>query len=114
MKNAALAALGCVLLMSGWMVAQTSDAPKQADSAWTSKALVVFGKISNDGKTLLTDLDSEWAVSNPEIVKGLEGRLVRVKCFVDTEENRIRVLTVRKETGEFNYAARQADSAFRR
>jgi hypothetical protein len=55
------------------------------------------------------------SITNRETLKGLEGLLVRVKCFVDTEKNTIQVLSIRKETNELNYSSvRYSDSAFRR
>jgi hypothetical protein len=78
------------------------------------KALVVSGKVSNDGRTLLTDLDTEWNISNSEILKGREGSLVTLKCYVDSDRNQIRVLSVKTAQPETKYASRQGDSAFRR
>jgi hypothetical protein len=108
---AVLPVLACLLLTSG-SVAQQAE-PAGATANVPAKALVVFGKISDDGKKLISDIDSEWTVSNPEMLKGLEGHLVRLKCYVDTEKNRLRVLFVKKES-ELGYSARYADSAFRR
>jgi hypothetical protein len=86
------------------------------DSATAStKPLVVSGRVSADGKTLLTDIDSLWSVSNRETLKGHEGRMVRVKCFVNTEKNSIEILTVKRDDSDSNYTAiRYSDSAFRR
>jgi len=112
MKTCAVALLACVLATS--VAVRAQEAEKAPVSPSASKPLVVFGRISEDGKKLLSDLDSEWIVSNPEMLKGLEGRLVRVKCYVDSEKNRLRILFVKKENSELSYATRQADSAFRR
>jgi hypothetical protein len=92
----------------------SNDATSQAGTAMSTKPLVVLGKVSPDGKSLLTDIDSEWMVSNPELLKGKEGLHVTVKCYVDTGKNRIQILRVKKEEGEVKYAARYNDSAFRR
>ncbi len=113
MRTAVLAVVGCVLFTSGGLAAQQAGESTVVAPA-SSKPLLVLGRISDDGKRLMTDLDSEWTVSNPEMLKGLEGRVVRLKCYVDTEKNKIRVLVVKKESGELSFAARQADSAFRR
>ena len=72
------------------------------------------GKVSGDGKTLMTDIDSAWPVSNTDALKGHEGRWVTVRCYVDTDHGQIHVLSVRKEESELKYAARYADSVFRR
>jgi hypothetical protein len=63
---------------------------------------------------LVTDLDTEWTVSNADVLKGREGSLVTIKCYVDPDRNQIRVLSVRAAQPEPKIAARQSDSAFRR
>jgi hypothetical protein len=83
-------------------------------SSAAQKALTVSGRVSDDGKVLLTDIDSEWSVSNAEALRGQEGRMVVVRCYVDSEKNRIRVLSVKRGDSSTPYAARYADSAFRR
>ncbi len=113
MRIPKLAVLACLLSASGYVAAQ-QPAQATATASVPAKVLVVFGKVSKDGKTLISDIDSEWSVSNPEMLKGLEGTLVRLRCYVDTEKNKLRVLVVKKEASEFSYSARYADSAFRR
>ena len=78
----------------------------------TSKPLTVLGRVSDDGKTLVTDIDSEWAVSNVDALKGFEGRRVTVKCYVDSDRSRIHVLSAK--ASDVKYASRLGDSAFRR
>jgi hypothetical protein len=87
---------------------------KTDSSHAAAKVLVVFGKVSKDARTLLTDLDSEWKVANASLLKGYEDHLVRVRCYIDAENNQIHILSIKKESGEETYAARYADSAFRR
>jgi hypothetical protein len=108
------AKLALMLLMSGIVFSQEKAAPAQPDHGKAAKTLTVAGKVSDDGKSLFTDLDSEWAISNPGALKGHEGRLVTVKCYVDSGRNRIEIVSVKKNPGEENYAARTMDSAFRR
>ena len=106
-------ALMAVLLASTAVLAQEKSASKPEMAG--PKPLMVSGRVRNDGKALMTDIDSEWMVSNAEALKGHEGKLVRVKCYVDTAHNRMQILTVREDDGTSNYtAARYADSAFRR
>jgi len=103
------------LLLSTFATAQEHAAtPATAVTMPSTKALVVFGRVSHDARTLLSDLDSEWIVSNSESLKGHEGRLVKVKCFVDTERNKLSVLSVRDEESGARYATAYGDSAFRR
>ena len=84
--------------------------PEQA-AAFSPKPLTVSGKVSTDGKTFLTDIDSEWMVSNADALKGHEGHMVRVKCYVDTEKNSMKILSVKREDSQSNYAARNTFSA---
>ena len=116
MKTKIGTVFAAVLLISAASFAQenTSVAPSPSVSAVASKPLVVAGKVSRDRKSLLTDIDSEWAISNPEALRGHEGRRVTVKCYVDTERNKLQVLSVKRAEGEETYSARSTDSAFRR
>jgi hypothetical protein len=103
-----------LLLVSGSLIAQDKAAPKDSPSVTSAKPLVVAGKVSEDGKMLLTDIETEWSVGNAEALKGYEGRLVRVKCYVDTERNKIHILSVKQDNGASYVTARHSDSAFRR
>ena len=117
MKSQRLFCAAFLVLASGITLAQDRPAPVNNPDqplARPTKSLTVFGKVSNDGRTLFTDLDTEWTVSNAEVLKGREGRLVTLKCYVDSVRNQIRVLSVRTAESEVKYAARQGDSAFRR
>jgi hypothetical protein len=115
MKASILGLFATVLLISSCCVAQQKPEIASAESASAStKTLTVFGKVSSDARTLLTDLDSEWKVANASVLKGYEDRLVRVRCYVDAEKNQLHILSIKKENGGENYAARYADSAFRR
>jgi hypothetical protein len=105
-KTSIVAALAALLLISGAALAQ--------EKAASAKPLTVVGKVSSDLKTLITDIDSEWMVSNPDALKGHEGRWVTVKCYVDTEKNKVQVLSVKKGASDTSYSARWNDSAFRR
>lgn len=87
-----------------------SDPPAVRPAA---KPLTVFGKLSADGRTLLTDIDTEWSIVNAEVLKGREGSVISIKCYVDPDRNQLRVLSVRN-TSEVKYASRSGDSAFRR
>jgi len=119
MKSSTFAAALFALITSGVALAQSqpqtaSTTPGASAARPAAKSLTVFGKVSGDGRSLVTDIDTEWAVSNIEVLKGREGSLVTVKCFVDPERNEIRVLSVRAAQPEFKYASRSGDSAFRR
>jgi hypothetical protein len=115
MKRSLLATLILALTSCGMVCAQDRpQAPSEAPAArLAAKPLTVSGKLSADGRTLLTDIDTEWSISNAEVLKGREGSVVSVKCYVDPDRNQLRVLSV-KSTPEVKYASRSGDSAFRR
>jgi len=113
MKTSIVATIVVLLLLSGMILGQQNGGVADVSTA-SAKPLTVAGQVSNDRKTLVTDIDSEWSVSNPEILKGHEGRRVTVKCYVDTERNRIQILSVKKDPSAATYSARSTDSAFRR
>lgn len=115
MKTTLAATLATMLLISGTLFAQENPTISKPENAGLStKPLIVSGRLSNDGRMLLTDIDSEWIVANSESVKGYEGRLVKVRCYVDTEKGRIHVLSVRKDEQNFGFAAHPTDSTFHR
>jgi hypothetical protein len=114
MKNSIVVTLA-MLLISGAVSAQEKAIPQKPDNATVAtKPLTVSGQVSSDRKTLVTDIDSEWSVSNPDTLKGHEGQRVTVKCYVDTDKSSLQVLSVKREAGESRYSARYTDSAFRR
>lgn len=114
MKRSMFGLFAAVVLIANCCVGQENSDVGKTDSAHSSaKILTVFGKVSNDARTLLTDLDSEWKVANTGVLKGYEDRMVRVRCYIDAEKNQLHILSIKKENGE-NYAARYEDSAFRR
>lgn len=112
MKSRILTGLVIALAISG--VARAQEASKSEQSVFSAKPLIVWGRVSNDGKSLLTDLDSEWKVSNAPALKGSEGRLVKLKCYVDSKNGSLQVLSVKKDDSGVDYASRHTDSAFRR
>ena len=119
MKSSIFAAILLALMTPGFALAQdqpqsTSLTPAASVARPVAKSLTVLGKVSGDGRSLVTDIDTEWTISNPEILKGHEATLVRVKCYVDSERNQLRVLSVKTAQPEFKYVSRSGDSAFRR
>ena len=117
MKHTIVAVVAIALLTASIALAQEQASVTQDNRAAASapvKPLTVSGKVSSDGKTLITDIDSVWDLSNADALKGHEGRRVTVKCYVDTDRGQIHVLSVRKEESELKYAAKHDDSAFRR
>jgi len=94
-------------------LAKSGGSGRDHPLTWTAstKALSVSGKVSDDGTRFITDIDTEWAINNAAAVKGYEGRLVTIKCYVDSDKNRIQVLSLKRDA---QYAAKYSDSAFRR
>jgi hypothetical protein len=79
------------LLMSVVLVAQ--DTMKNDAS---TKAASVTGKISDDGKTFVSDKDGKsWTISNPEAVKGHEGHHVTLKAHVYADKNEVHVMSLK-------------------
>lgn len=87
----------------------SSTAPKDS-----RKVVTISGQISLDGKTLVSQEDFVWNVSNPNVLAGREGQLVSVKCQVHPDKNEIQVFTIKVAVQELKSAANKGDSAFRR
>jgi hypothetical protein len=111
MRTSILAAVAVMVICGSALSQETVVASQPQHATFSAKPLMVSGKVSADGKKLLTDIDSEWMVTNDDALKGHEGLMVRVKCYVDTEKNSIKILSVKRENYESNYAARNTFSA---
>ncbi len=109
--------LAVVVLTSSFALAQEHSKPDGTNQdhrqtwAASTKALTVSGKVSEDGRRFISDIDTEWTINNPDVLKGREGRLVTIKCYVDPDKNRIHVLSVKTDA---QYTALHSDSAFHR
>jgi len=118
-KQTSFGMLAFVLVLLGVATAQDKAKPgvdpdHMQASVPSHKMLTISGKVSDDGKTFITDIDSEWALSNAEALKGREGARVTVKCYIDADRDTLHVLSVKSEQVELKYAAKRGDSAFRR
>jgi membrane protein implicated in regulation of membrane protease activity len=70
------------------------DKPKA--EKMSTKAVSISGKVSEDGETFVSDKDGKnWAVDNPETLKGHEGHQVIVSAHVDADKNVIHVMSVK-------------------
>jgi hypothetical protein len=109
--------LAVVVLTSSLALAQERSKPNGTNQdhgqtwAASTKALTVSGKVSDDGRRFISDIDTEWTINNPDVLKGREGRLVTIKCYIDPDKNRIHVLSVKTDA---QYTALHSDSAFHR
>jgi hypothetical protein len=120
MKKSLFAVLAIATFLPATSLAQHSSKAaesKHSDSTAgkpSTKAVTITGQISADGKTLVSETDDIWAVSNPGVMQGLEGQQVLVKCQVNTAKNEIHVFWVKAVLQNTKYTANRGDSAFRR
>ena len=62
----------------------------------STKATKVTGKISEDGKTFVSDSDSKsWTIQNPEAIKGHEGHHVTLTAHVDADKSEVHVMSLK-------------------
>jgi len=90
------------LLASIELLAQDTTQPQdttqkdtmKADTA--GKASHITGKISEDGKTFVSDSDGKsYTISNPDAVKGHEGHHVTLKAQVSADKNEVNVMSLK-------------------
>jgi hypothetical protein len=87
------------LLMSVVVVAQDTMKQDTMKNDASTKAVSVTGKISDDGKTFVSDKDGKsWTISNPETVKGHEGHHVTLKAHVYADKNEVHVMSLKMAT----------------
>jgi hypothetical protein len=84
------------LLMSVVAVAQDTMKQDNMKADTSAKAVKVTGKISDDGKTFVSDKDSKsWTISNPDAVKGHEGHHVTLTAHVYADKNEVHVVSLK-------------------
>jgi pentapeptide MXKDX repeat protein len=84
------------LLMSAVVVAQDTMKQDTMKKDASTKEVSVTGKISDDGKTFVSDKDGKsWTISNPEAVKGHEGHHVTLKAHVYADKNEVHVMSLK-------------------
>jgi len=101
-------------LISGGVVLFALIAILASAQGMSGKAVIISGKVSDDGKIIVSDANEKWAVSNTDALMGREGQPITVKCRLDPEKNQVRIISIRPAQSEAKYAANQGDSAFRR
>ena len=106
MKKRGLISAGVVLFALLPMLA--------AAQGMSGKAVILSGKVSDDGKMIVSDTNEKWAVSNTDALMGREGQPVTVKCRLDLEKNKVQIISIKPAQNEMKYAANKGDSAFRR
>ncbi len=71
----------------------TKDTTKASTSA---KAASITGKISEDGKSFVSDKDGKsWTINNPDAVKGHEGHHVTLKAHVSADTGAVDVVSLK-------------------
>lgn len=70
-----------------------NDTMKSDSSKASTK---VTGKISEDGKTFVSDSDSKsWTITNPAAVKGHEGHHVTLTAHANADKSEVHVLSLK-------------------
>jgi hypothetical protein len=60
------------------------------------KTVHVIGKVSDDGKTFVSDKDSKnWTIDNPDAVKGHEGHHVNLTAQCNEGKNEVHVMSLK-------------------
>lgn len=80
----------------------------------SAKAVTLSGQASADGKTLVTDDDDIWTVTNPNVLAGHERQYVSVRCQADPDKKELHLFSVKVAAREAKYVVNRGDSAFRR
>lgn len=92
MRKLMTAVFALSFLMSLGLMAQDTMKPDTS----TAKATHITGKISDDGKTFVSDKDGKsLTISNPEAVKGHEGHHVILKAHVSADSTSVEVVSLK-------------------
>jgi LysM repeat protein len=94
--------------------AAESKSPGSKSQKAAQKTVTISGQASADGKTLLTDDDDIWVVTNPNVLAGHEGQYLSVRCQADPDKKELHVFSAKVAAREAKYMANRGDSAFRR
>ena len=96
MKKLLAILFALTLLTSLSLVAQDTTKQDSMKSDASTKAASITGKISDDGKSFVSDKDGKsWTISNPDAVKGHEGHHVTLKAHVSADKNEVDVVSLR-------------------
>jgi len=96
MKKLMAILFALTLLTSLSLVAQDTMKQDSMKSNASTKAASITGKISEDGKSFVSDKDGKsWTISNPDAVKGHEGHHVTLKAHVSADKNQVDVVSLK-------------------
>jgi hypothetical protein len=96
MKKLMAILFALTLLTSLSLVAQDTTKQDSMKSDTSAKAASITGKISDDGKSFVSDKDGKsWTISNPDAVKGHEGHHVTLKAHVSADKGEVDVVSLK-------------------
>ena len=96
MKNLMTFSLELTLLLPSVAMAQYGTQPDSGKSDAAMKSVSVTGKISDDGKTFVSDKDGKsWTITNPDAVKGHEGHHVTLNAHVYADKKEVHVMSLK-------------------
>jgi hypothetical protein len=93
--------LFALTLMTSLAFAAQDPMPQDSMKSDTStKVASITGKISDDGRTFVSDKDGKsWTISNPDSVKGHEGHHVTLKAHVSADKSEVDVVSLKMVGG---------------
>jgi hypothetical protein len=96
MKKKVLAlCFSLAILTAGIAIAQDTMKSDSTSSA-SKKTTQITGKISDDGKTFVSDTGSKsWTIVNPDAVKGHEGHHVTLTAHVYADKDEVHVMSLK-------------------
>lgn len=109
MQKFVLCFLAVLLLVPVSTFGQNHNARKSA----TVKPITISGRVSEDGKILITKKGELLSVTNPATLAGHENQAVKVKCETSADHS-VRVVSIKIVAAPATYHFNPNDSAFRR
>lgn len=96
MKKLMAILFALTLMTSLSLVAQDTMPQDSTKSNTSTKAASITGKISDDGKTFVSDKDGKsLTISNPDVVKGHEGHHVTLKAHLSADGTAVDVVSLK-------------------
>ena len=103
-----------LLLLIAFLTFLPFAAEAQNVESPSKKPASLSGEVGSDGKTLTADRDRRiWKVSNPEVLRGIDARHVRVRAHLDAAHGEIQILSV-SAIADGRAGIKLDDAAFRR
>ena len=95
MKKLIAICFALALLVGGVAFAQDTMNNDTMKSDTSKKATKVTGKISDDGKTFVSEDGKTWTITNPDAVKGHEGHHVVLTANVNADKMDVHVVSLK-------------------